>query len=99
STGLSFAQTLLSVVLPQAIRIAIPPLTNRAISLTKNTSLGSAIGVPDVLGRAMTAQAFSANATPLMMAAIIYVIIFVPLVVAARLLERNYQWGMRRWTS
>ena len=87
------------VVLPQAVRIAIPPLTNRAISITKNTSLGSAIGVSDVLGRAMTAQAFSANATPLMMAAIIYVIIFTPLVIASRLLEKNYRWGVRRWTS
>ncbi len=99
STGLNFGQTLRYVVLPQSIRIAIPPLTNRAISITKNTSLGSAIGVADVLGRAMTAQAFSANATPLMMAAIIYVIIFTPLVVASRLLERNYRWGVRRWTS
>ncbi len=99
STGLTFGQTLFFVVLPQAVRIAIPPLTNRAISITKNTSLGSAIGVSDVLGRAMTAQAFSANATPLMMAAIIYVIIFVPLVIASRLLERNYRWGVRRWTS
>lgn len=99
STGLSFGQTLFHVVLPQALRIAIPPLTNRAISITKNTSLGSAIGVSDVLGRAMTAQAFSANATPLMMAAVIYIIIFIPLVAASRLLERNYRWGTRQWTS
>ncbi len=96
STGLSFVQTLFHVVLPQAIRMSIAPLTNRAISITKNTSLGSAIGVSDVLGRAMTAQAFSANATPLMMAAIIYVIIFVPLVAVSRFLERRTQWGVRR---
>jgi polar amino acid transport system permease protein len=76
--------------------MSIAPLTNRAISITKNTSLGSAIGVSDVLGRAMTAQAFSANATPLMMAAIIYVIIFVPLVAVSRFLERRTQWGVRR---
>ena len=40
STGLSFAQTLLHVVLPQALRLTIPPLTNRTIAITKGTALG-----------------------------------------------------------
>ena len=35
STGLGFQQTLLSVVMPQALRLAVPVLTNRTISITK----------------------------------------------------------------
>jgi polar amino acid transport system permease protein len=95
STGLTFGQTLASVILPQAVRIAIPPLTNRTISITKNTALGSAIGVSEILGRAMSAQSFAGNATPLTLAAILYVLLFIPLVVASRALERRYAWRRR----
>ncbi|QCI66293.1 amino acid ABC transporter permease [Phreatobacter stygius] len=92
STGLTFGQTLGSVVLPQAVRLAIPPLTNKTISITKNTALGSAIGVSEILGRSMSAQAFSGNATPLMIGAALYIVVFFPLVVASRWLERRYGW-------
>ena len=96
ATGLTLAQTLVFIILPQAIRMAIPPLTNRAINITKNTSLGSAIGVSDVLGRAMATQSLASDATPLMLAAIIYVIVFTPMVVASRLIERRFAPGRPR---
>jgi polar amino acid transport system permease protein len=92
STGLSFAQTLLFVVLPQAIRLAVPPLTNRTIAITKNTALGSVIGVPEILNVATTAQSFTGNATPLMLGALAYVILFVPVVVLGRWLETRFSW-------
>jgi len=90
STGLTFLQTLVYVVLPQAVRLAIPPLTNRTIAITKNTALGSAIGVSEILGQATSAEAFSANATPLVIAAALYVLIFIPLVVASHAPERRH---------
>jgi polar amino acid transport system permease protein len=93
STGLSFSQTLLFVILPQAVRLGIPPLTNRAISITKNLALGSAIGVNEILGRAQSALSISANATPLTIGAFLYVLVFIPLVIASRALERSYRWG------
>ena len=93
STGLGFAQTLRYVILPQAVRLGIAPLTNRAISITKNLALGSAIGVNEILGRANSALSISANATPLTIGALLYVLIFIPLVIASRMLERNYRWG------
>ena len=92
STGLSFTQTLAWVILPQALRMVIPPLTNRAIAITKMTALGTVIGVPDILNQATTAQSFSGNASPLMLAAIAYVILFLPLVVLSRWLESRYAW-------
>jgi len=95
STGLSFPQTLGWVILPQALRIALPPLTSRTIAITKNTALGSAIGVNEILGQATSAEAFSANATPLTMAAVLYVLLFLPLVIASRSLEHRYNVARR----
>ncbi|MEM9783512.1 MAG: amino acid ABC transporter permease [Pseudomonadota bacterium] len=92
STGLSSAQTLVWVVLPQAVRLAIPPLTNRAIAVTKMTALGTVIGVSDILNQATTAQSFSGNASPLLLAAVAYIAIFLPLVVLSRWLETRFAW-------
>ena len=92
STGLGFTQALVWVALPQAVRLAIPPLTNRAIAITKMTALGTVIGVPDILNQATTAQSFSGNASPLMLAALAYVALFLPFVILARWLERRFAW-------
>jgi polar amino acid transport system permease protein len=92
STGLTFSQTLLSVVLPQAIRLGIPPLTNRTIAITKNTALGTVIGVSEILSQATSAQAFTGNATPLMMGAIAYIILFIPVVAVGRWIETRFAW-------
>ena len=92
STGLGFLATLVHVVLPQAVRLAVPPLTNRTIAITKNTALGTVIGVGEILNQATTAQSFSLNATPLMMGALAYVILFIPVVVLGRFLETRFAW-------
>lgn len=96
STGLTFGQTFAHVILPQATKLAVPPLTNRTITITKNVALGSAIGVSDILGQANSALSLSYNATPLTMAALLYVLLFLPLVVASRRLERRFGWGAAR---
>jgi polar amino acid transport system permease protein len=92
STGLTYGQTLAYIILPQAVRLTVPPLTNRTITITKNTALGTVIGVPEILNQATTAQSFSANATPLMMGAIAYVLLFVPVVIAGRFIETRFAW-------
>jgi general L-amino acid transport system permease protein len=53
--GLTHRQTLRLVVLPQALRVIIPPLTSQYLNLTKNSSLAVAIGYPDVVSIANTA--------------------------------------------
>ncbi len=53
--GLSRAQAMRLVMLPQALRVIIPPLTNQYLNLTKNSSLAVAIGYPDVVSIANTA--------------------------------------------
>ncbi|MES2771327.1 MAG: ABC transporter permease subunit [Pseudomonadota bacterium] len=52
--GLSSAQTLRRVVLPQALRIMLPPASNQFLNLLKNTSLGVAIGYPELVSVANT---------------------------------------------
>jgi len=47
--GLSRARTLRLVVIPQAMRVTIPPLTSQYLNLTKNSSLATAIGYPDLV--------------------------------------------------
>ena len=92
STGLGAGQTLAFVVLPQAIRLAVPPLTNRTIAIIKNTALGTVIGVPEIINNATTAVSFLGNATPLMMGAIAYLILFAPIVALGSFIERRFAW-------
>lgn len=90
STGLSFNQAMFLVVLPQAVRLAIPPLTNRAIAITKGTSLGSVIAVQELLGVATSSQSLAANPSPLTLGAILYLILFFPFVRLTRWLEKRF---------
>lgn len=92
STGLTETQTLLHVVLPQALRLSVPPLTNRTIAITKNTALGTVIGVPEIINQATTAVSFSGNATPLMMGAGAYLLLFVPVIGLGRWIEARFAW-------
>ncbi len=92
STGLGFLPTMTHVILPQAVRLTIPPLTNRTIAITKNTALGTVIGVGEILNQATTAVSFSGNATPLMVGAIAYLIIFIPVVALGGWIERRFAW-------
>jgi polar amino acid transport system permease protein len=46
--GLGFVQSLRQIILPQAVRITLPPLVNEAVSMIKNTSLAMAIGVTEL---------------------------------------------------
>ncbi|MCZ8374449.1 MAG: amino acid ABC transporter permease [Beijerinckiaceae bacterium] len=92
ATGLTYTATLIWVILPQAVRLTIPPLTNRTIAITKNTALGTVIGVPEILNQATTAVSFSGNATPLMMGAIAYLVIFIPVVMLGRAVESRFSW-------
>ena len=57
SLGMSYRTTLWRIVIPQASRVAVPPLSNTLISLVKDTSLASAILVTDVMRTAQVAAA------------------------------------------
>ena len=89
STGLGWWQAMRWVVLPQALRRAVPPLTNRVISTTKNTALGSVVALGEILSNAQAASAVAGNPTPLTVGAFMYLLVFLPIVVFARWLEHR----------
>ena len=92
STGLTFLSTLGMVVLPQALRMVIPPLTNRTIAITKGTALASVVAVPDILGAAQAGVSFSFNPTPLTLGALAYLVLFLPVVILGRWVETRFAW-------
>ena len=91
STGLGFGATLAHVILPQALRITIPPLTNRTIAITKGTALGSVVAVTEILGQASSAVSNSYNPSPLTLGAAAYLVLFLPVVIFGRWVERKFR--------
>lgn len=89
--GLGYRHMMADVVLPQAIRIVIPPLTNNCINVMKDTALASVVAMPDLLKQATQAQALEANPTPLIVAALMYVAILWPLVYLVGRMEKRYR--------
>lgn len=78
--GLGFFSTMRDVILPQAFRIVVPPMTSNCINVLKDTALASVVAMPDLLKQATQAQALSANPTPLIGAALLYLLLLLPLV-------------------
>jgi len=88
--GLGYRHMMVDVVLPQAIRIVIPPLTNNCINVMKDTALASVVAMPDLLKQATQAQALAANPSPLIGAALIYIAFLWPLVAIVARLEKRF---------
>jgi len=93
--GLSYRHMMADVILPQAIKIVIPPLTNNCINVIKDTALASVVAMPDLLKQATQAQAVAANPTPLIAAAVIYLMFLLPLVLWVSRLEVKFKAGDR----
>ncbi len=95
SLGMSGSWTTVSVVMPQAFRIVIPPLTNEFVLLIKDTALLAAIGVQagdrELTTFARDVLSSTGNATPLIAAGVCYLIITLPLTQVVAGLERRQQ--------
>lgn len=91
SIGLSWSQAMRRTILPQAGRVAVPPLSNTFISLVKDTSLAAAITVPELF---QTAQRIVATSyEPLILyieAALIYLVMSSVLSALQRKLEQRF---------
>lgn len=99
SLGMSHGRAMRSIVIPQALRIVIPPLTNELVLLFKDSSLALFLGV--VLSqRELTKFANDlandqANSTPYLIAALCYLLITIPLGFLVRRLEARQNRGTR----
>lgn len=78
SLGLTYAQTMRRVVLPQAVRRVLPALLNDFVALQKDVGLISVLGAVDAVRAAQIAVADSANFTPYLVAGLAFVVLAIP---------------------
>lgn len=90
SLGLSNFQVLISIVLPQAVRRALPPFCNEFIALIKETSIVGTIGLEDLtkVAAIVTAKTYDAFA-PYLIIAVMYLVVVLLLTYLLKLLERR----------
>ena len=94
--GYRFIPSLVDIILPQALKIVIPPLTSNCINVVKDTALASVVAMPDLLKQATQAQALAANPSPLIGAALMYLLLLLPLVHLVSRLESYLNTGKKR---
>lgn len=91
STGLNWLQALVYVVLPQGVRNVLPELASNTIELIKLTTLASVVSAPELLHSADLARSLTYNTSPLVLAAIIYLVLLWPAVALTRRLDNRIQ--------
>ena len=91
SIGLTQGQAMRFVILPQALRRVVPPLLNDLVALIKDTGLVSILGVTDAIRAAQIQTSKTFNYTPYIMAAILFLLITIPL---TRLTDRSLKKSM-----
>src|SRR5512135_3601572 len=97
SLGMSRLQTMRLIVLPQAIRVIIPPTGNEVISMLKNTSLASVVAYLELLYSVQLIYAVNYKQIPLLMVAVIwYLVMTSVLYVIQYFIERRYGRGFTR---
>jgi polar amino acid transport system permease protein len=89
STGLGTLATLIWVVLPQAVRNVLPDLVSNTIEVVKLTSIASVVSFPELLYSADMARSLTFNSSPVVLAALIYLVLLWPLVRLVSRLERG----------
>jgi len=89
STGLSGGQTLIWVTLPQATRNVLPDLLSNVVEVVKLTSLASVVSLGEMLHAAGLVRSLTYNASPLVLAAGIYLVLLWPLIRVIARFERR----------
>jgi polar amino acid transport system permease protein len=92
SLGLTYAQTMRYVVFPQAVRRVLPPLLNDFVSLQKDTSLVSVLGIIDIVLKAQNYVSRDFKFVHYVMAGLIFVVLTVPLTRLTDWIARRQGW-------
>jgi polar amino acid transport system permease protein len=80
STGLTASQAMAFVVIPQAVRNVLPDLVSNTVEVVKLTSLASVVALPELLYSADMARSVTYNSSPIVLAALIYLVLLWPVV-------------------
>ncbi|MDB5601228.1 MAG: polar amino acid transporter inner rane subunit [Xanthobacteraceae bacterium] len=92
SLGMSYSQAMRRIILPQAVRRVLPPITNESLTLVKNTALVSTITISDLLRSGLEVMTWKANTfSPFAGVALIYILMTLPLVWLNSALETRYR--------
>ena len=89
SLGMSYVQTMFSVILPQTVRRVIPTVTSDFITAFKDTSLLSSVGVMELMMFSKNLTTVSGNITPYVAAGIFYLIVTLPLIKVVGIVEER----------
>ncbi len=95
AVGMDYRTAMRLIVLPQAFRLIVPPLTNELVLLFKDTSLlavlGTVAGGKEILKFGRDFANVSSNSTPLVVAGLAYLVITLPMIQVVSFLERRYR--------
>lgn len=92
SLGMSYALAMRRIILPQAVRRVLPPITNESVTLLKNTSLVSTIALSDLLRAGLEVMTWKANTfSPFAGVALFYLALTLPLIGLNNYLEKRYR--------
>ena len=89
SLGLSYMQAMRYIVIPQTMKRVLPPLTNEFVALIKDSSLLSVIAISELMRTAKEMMTWKMNPSSLTAAAILYLIITIPLTRLVSYLEKK----------
>lgn len=91
SLGMSYGLAMRRIILPQVVRRVLPPITNEAITLLKNTALVSTIALTDLLRAGLEVMTWKANTfSPFAGVALIYLLMTLPMIWMVSRLEKRF---------
>lgn len=94
--GYTYSKTMTKIIIPQTIKRILPPITNEAITLVKDTALVASIAVPELLKAAKDTVNRDVNTTAFIVAAVIYLLFTLILTKLLRMLENKYSYYERK---
>jgi len=90
SMGLKKHQAYRYIIVPQAVKNVLPDLVSNTLEVIKLTTLASVVALPELLNNARQAQALTYNATPIVLAALMYLALLWPIVRLMSRLEHKH---------
>lgn len=88
--GMSYPKTMWSIVLPQAVKVILPPFGNEAVTLIKDTALCSAIALPEILRHAKSVSSRDFAVEAYIVAAVIYLVMTLVIIQVFKYLEKRF---------
>ncbi len=90
--GMNYGQTMKRIIIPQAIKVILPPTGNEAVTLIKDTALCSVIALADILRNAKSVVSRTASVEGYLVAAALYLIMTFVIIKAFKYIEKRFEY-------